>query len=115
MPDDAQIDALIAAYRPGWSLDQAFYTHPGIYRREIDRIFMRSWLFAGHASQIPAPGDYFLFEVAEEKTAPLLGPGPQRAHTWQEIVALAGQHPVTPEPTSTFAFAVEASRSLMTR
>ena len=56
-----------------------------------------------------------LFEVAEEKTAPLLGPGPQRAHTWQEIVALAGQHPVTPEPTSTFAFAVEASRSLMTR
>ena len=58
------IDALIEAQRPGYSLQQAFYTHPAIFERDRERIFRNHWIMAGHASQIPKAGDYFLFELA---------------------------------------------------
>lgn len=48
------------------ALDQAFYRDPGIYDIEMDRIFMNSWLYAGHISEIPNVGDWFLFEMERE-------------------------------------------------
>jgi Rieske 2Fe-2S family protein len=53
-------------WQRGHALPRAVYHDPGIYESEIRRIFLRSWLYAGHAGQIPAKGDYFLFEVAGE-------------------------------------------------
>ena len=50
----------------GFSLDQIFYRDPDIYQRELDRIFMKSWLYTGHVSQVPNIGDYFLYELANE-------------------------------------------------
>lgn len=44
---------------PNWC-----YTSPDFYRREVERIFMKVWNYAGHASQIPDPGDYFTIEIA---------------------------------------------------
>jgi phenylpropionate dioxygenase-like ring-hydroxylating dioxygenase large terminal subunit len=38
------------------------YTDPEFYDLEQDRIWRRSWLFAGHASQLPEPGSYLRFE-----------------------------------------------------
>lgn len=63
---DDWIDAAVAAQRPGWSLDQAFYTDPAIFRRDVERVLGGQWLLAGHAAQIPRRGDWFLFEVAGE-------------------------------------------------
>ncbi len=34
------------------------YTDPGIFELELQRIFGHSWLFIGHASEVPAKGDY---------------------------------------------------------
>lgn len=61
-----RLAGLIAAQRPGFSLDQAFYADPEIYRRDLECFLFRHWLCVGHASRIPKPGDYFLFEIAEE-------------------------------------------------
>lgn len=36
------------------------------YRDEIDRVFRRSWLFVGHDSLIPRPGDWFQSCMAED-------------------------------------------------
>ena len=61
-----EIRALAEAQQDRFSLDQAFYRDPDIYRREIDEIFLKAWLYAGHQSEIPNVGDWFLFEFAEE-------------------------------------------------
>lgn len=36
----------------------AIYTDPAIFALELRRIFGRSWLFIGHASEVPSQGDY---------------------------------------------------------
>lgn len=60
------ISQLIADQRPGFSLQRDFYNDPDIFDREIERLFLKSWLYVGHVSQIPTVGDYFLFEMAGE-------------------------------------------------
>ncbi len=66
MSDNASIAELIASQKPGWALDQRFYTDPEIYQLEQDRIVARNWILAGHASQIPDVGDYLVFRLANE-------------------------------------------------
>jgi phenylpropionate dioxygenase-like ring-hydroxylating dioxygenase large terminal subunit len=36
------------------------YTDPQVFEDEMERIFHRGWVFVGHASEIPEPGDYRL-------------------------------------------------------
>ena len=62
----AAISQLIDNQPEGFSLQQVFYRDSDIYRRELDRLFMKSWLYAGHLSQIPDTGDYFLYELGNE-------------------------------------------------
>ena len=45
------------------ALDARYYTDPELFARERDKIFHRTWQFAGHVSQIERPGDYFTFEL----------------------------------------------------
>jgi len=64
--DELSIDELIASQKPGHSLDQRFYTDPAIYDLEIEKIVNRNWILAGHASQLPEPGDFKVLNVAQE-------------------------------------------------
>jgi len=64
--DKPSISALIENQTIGMALAQPFYTDADIYQRDIDQVFLKSWLYAGHSSEIPNVGDYFLFELAGE-------------------------------------------------
>src|SRR5262245_17048714 len=58
-----EIGDLISRRRPAHAMEQVFYTSDAVYRTEIDRVFRRAWLYAGHASEIPKPGDFITFEL----------------------------------------------------
>ena len=58
--------SLLARQPKGASLLQEFYSSPEIFQRDIERIHMRRWLCVGHVSRIPDPGDWFVFDIANE-------------------------------------------------
>ncbi len=48
------------------TLGRDYFVSEDIFGAEHERIFLRSWLLAGHASQLEKPGNYFLFELERE-------------------------------------------------
>ena len=67
MNPNALIRDLLAQTREGYSLPQAFYTSTELFSADIDRVVSRKWLVAGHVSQVPNKGDYFLFKLGAEQ------------------------------------------------
>src|SRR2546423_431830 len=61
-----ELPSLIAAQEPGWALERPFYTDPALFEVELEWLFFRQWLYAGHESRIPNPGDYFTYQVGQE-------------------------------------------------
>jgi glycine betaine catabolism A len=57
---------LISHCKAGWSLPREFYSDEMIYRADLERIWKRDWLFAGHSCEIPRAGDYFTMTVDSE-------------------------------------------------
>ena len=68
-----EIEGLVEAHEPGWCLAREFYNDEGIFARDLQCIFMRHWLFAGHVSRIPRYGDYFLFTIGKESISIIRG------------------------------------------
>ncbi len=60
------IGDLVTSQRPGHALQRGFYQNQEVFDREIERIFLKSWHYACHVSQIPEAGDWYLFELAGE-------------------------------------------------
>ena len=60
------VDELIETREPGRSLPREFYTEGEVFEEDLRRVFHNNWLFAGHACEIPASGDYFTLEIGEE-------------------------------------------------
>ena len=46
------------------SLPPWCYASEAFYRREVERIFMKSWNCVGRFERVPKPGDYFSLEIA---------------------------------------------------
>ena len=42
------------------------YTDPDVFELEMDRIFSRSWVYVGHESEIPEPGNYKTAHVGRQ-------------------------------------------------
>jgi len=50
------------------------YVSPEVYEREMREVFMRSWIFACHASDVAEPGSYWTTSIAGEPVAVLRDP-----------------------------------------
>ncbi len=42
------------------------YTDPALFRREMRTLWARTWVYVGHTSQVPAPGDYYTCTIGAE-------------------------------------------------
>lgn len=47
-------------------ISREIFVDEGLYREELEKLFTRAWLFVGHESQIPNPGDFFTSRMGEE-------------------------------------------------
>jgi benzoate/toluate 1,2-dioxygenase alpha subunit len=45
---------------------RSLYTDPAIFDMEMDRIFGRGWVFVGHESQVPNPGDFLTTRIGKQ-------------------------------------------------
>ncbi len=52
--------------KPGYAINPYFYRSHVVYRKELSQLLFRSWIYAGHVSEVPNPGDYLLFEIGED-------------------------------------------------
>ncbi len=48
------------------TVSREIFVSQSLYDREQEQLFARAWLFVGHESQIPNPGDYFSSCMGEE-------------------------------------------------
>src|ERR1041385_7937576 len=48
-------------------ISREVYTSDEIYRQEQEQIFMRAWLFVGHESMVPNPGDFAASRMGAEE------------------------------------------------
>jgi len=63
---DQVLAALIRRHSPGHALEREFYTEPEIFERDMDRMLLRHWFCAAHASSVPRPGDFVVVELGSE-------------------------------------------------
>src|SRR6185437_7919815 len=56
---------LLGSRRRGFSLQQPFYIDPEFFRLDMELIWYRDWLFAGHDCEIAKPGSFFTIQVGE--------------------------------------------------
>jgi phenylpropionate dioxygenase-like ring-hydroxylating dioxygenase large terminal subunit len=50
-----------ASHAPGW-----LYASPDVYRLEVEKLFMRDWLFVGRTEEVANPGDYLSLRIGGE-------------------------------------------------
>jgi Rieske 2Fe-2S family protein len=61
--EKATIQKYIQSRQDGYGLPRPFYHDELVYRADIEAIWRKGWLFAGHSCQIPNPGDYFSYDI----------------------------------------------------
>ena len=69
------VAAATERHRPGHALLREFHTDPEIHAEEIERIWRRSWLFAGLSIEARAPGHFFSFELGADSILIVRGEG----------------------------------------
>jgi Rieske 2Fe-2S family protein len=65
----------ITGHRAGHALAREFHLDPEIHRQELERIWRRSWLFAGLSVEARSPGKFFNFELGDDSILLVRGEG----------------------------------------
>lgn len=55
----------LAHRKPGHALPRDFYRDEAFYQLDLDNLFHKEWIFAGHDCEIPNAGDYFTMQLGQ--------------------------------------------------
>ena len=75
-------DAALAQYRSGRSLPRELYVSREAFAADVERIWQRSWLFAGASAQVREPGDFLDVDPASPHARRMSPHMPKRG-SWQ--------------------------------
>jgi phenylpropionate dioxygenase-like ring-hydroxylating dioxygenase large terminal subunit len=56
----------IAALVQGDQVHRDVYVDPEVFQLEMEQLWANTWIYVGHTSQIPKPGDYHATEIAQQ-------------------------------------------------
>jgi phenylpropionate dioxygenase-like ring-hydroxylating dioxygenase large terminal subunit len=65
MPDGQEVH--YGDYVQDDRVHKAVYADQAVYESELDNIFHKKWIYIGHESQVPNPGDYWTTWVGKER------------------------------------------------
>lgn len=60
------VNAQLAALVRDLEVHKDLYTHNGVFDLEMAHLFVNAWVYVGHASQVPKPGDYYTTTVGTQ-------------------------------------------------
>ena len=64
--------AIRALVRPG-SVHRDLYLDPELFELELEHLWRNTWVYVGHDSQVPNPGDYYTTQIGREPVIMLRG------------------------------------------
>ncbi len=47
-------------------ISREIFSSKEVFEEELEKVFTRAWLFVGHESQVPNPGDFFTSRMGAE-------------------------------------------------
>ena len=62
-PNYAAVVRALAEQKAGYGLTQPFYSDPSFFEVELETIFHKEWLFAGHECELKRAGDWITLQV----------------------------------------------------
>jgi glycine betaine catabolism A len=65
MNAQSEMLAALKSRRHGHTLPRKFYTDPAFYQADLECLFYREWLFAGHDCELAGPGAFFTLRIGE--------------------------------------------------
>ena len=69
------LEQLITRQKPGFTLEQPFYCSDEIFKRDLEKIVGKTWLYVDHVSEIPTKGDFLTYEIGQESIVLVRGKG----------------------------------------
>jgi Rieske 2Fe-2S family protein len=64
---------LIAQRKPRHALPRELYSNPDVYQQDLEQIWHKDWVFAGHTFELEKPGHYLTLQVGEYPIAVVRG------------------------------------------
>ena len=86
MKDYLEDPASVADLMRDYDVHRDVYTDPDVFALEMERLFANTWVYVGHASQIPNPGDYYTTTIG---TQPVI----MSRHTDRQVYVLYNRCP----------------------
>jgi Rieske 2Fe-2S family protein len=66
MHTQALMRQLVAQRKSNFSLPQPFYTDEALFKLDMENLFHKQWLFAGHDCEVANEGDYITLEIGAQ-------------------------------------------------